>query len=158
MHDRRESTRSAVMKRTLASLSCAVAITLLLGAWSNAPDGASPKLELYRAHAGDAVENFSYHGRLDSWEALDDSTIAVWTRPSKAWLIDLVGICGNLKDTPVIGITSQGKRVHGGHGEVLVRDASGHQSPCYIKSIRPLDMDAIRQAKLQSSEVKAPAA
>lgn len=131
---------------------------LVLAACSSVPAGPGAQLQLYRAHAGAPVGSFRYLGRMDSWEALGDNVIAVWTRPREAWLIDLVGICDNLEYTPMIGISSSVGQVHAGFDKVLVRDASGVQSPCYIQTIRPLDVDAIRKAQQQQREAKAQAA
>ena len=143
------------MKGTIAGLTCAVATTLLLGACASVPKSDNQELQFYRAHAGAKVDSFNYLGHMDSWKALGSSTIALWTRPNEAWLIDLVGICNNLESTPAIGIPRNVGQVRTG-SEVLVHDPSGIQNPCYIQSIRPLDAEAIRQGE-KSKEDAAPA-
>lgn len=134
------------MKQQVASLSCAIAITLMLGACASVPDHQNQELQFYRAHAGAKVDSFNYLGHMDSWKALGSSTIALWTRPNEAWLIDLVGICNNLEYTPAIGIPRNVGQVRTG-SQVLVHDPSGIENPCYIQSIRPLDANAIREGE-----------
>ncbi len=134
------------MKRISVGLSCAVATTLLLGACASVPNTDNQELQFYRAHAGAKVDSFNYLGHMDSWKALGSSTIALWTRPNEAWLIDLVGICNNLEYTPAIGIPRSVGQVRTG-SEVLVHDPSGIENPCYIQAIRPLDAEAIRHGE-----------
>ena len=106
------------------------------------------KLALYRAHAGVPVRSFHFFGRLDSWTSLDDRTVAVWTRPSEAWLLDLDGTCNGLQFTPFIGLTSSAGTVSARFDKVLVRDGSPMRNlPCIIQTIRPLDVKAIKQAE-----------
>ena len=136
------------MKRTLVGLSCTLAIGLSLGACASVPDKGNQELQFYRAHAGAKVYGFNYLGHMDSWKALDSSTIALWTRPNEAWLIDLVGICNNLEYTPAIGIPRNVGQVRTG-SRILVHDPSGIENPCYIQSIRPLDANAIREGDKQ---------
>jgi hypothetical protein len=135
-----------------------IACVLALAACSTVPPGPSARLALYRAHAGAPVSSFRYLGRFDNWEALGDQTIAVWTRPREAWLLDLAGPCNGLNFTPVIGLTSQVGQVHAGFDKVLVRDPSSFDIPCVISTIRPLDVDAIKQAEQeQRGQAAAPA-
>lgn len=105
------------------------------------------KLALYRAHAGAPVRSFHFFGQLDSWTSLDDRTVAVWTRPSEAWLLDLYGSCSGLEFTPFIGLTSSSGTVSARFDKVLVRNTGGINMPCVIETIRPLDVKAIRQAE-----------
>jgi hypothetical protein len=127
-----------------------------LAACSSMPTAPSPRLAMYRAHAGAPVPSFRYLGRFDSWEALGDNAIALWTRPREAWLLDLAGPCNGLEFEPVIGLTSQVGQVNAGFDKVLVRDPSSINIPCIIQTIRPLDVDAIRQ--LDKEKAAAPAA
>jgi hypothetical protein len=109
--------------------------------------GDAAKLALYRAHAGAPVRSFHFFGRLDSWTPLDDRTVAVWTRPSEAWLLDLDGTCNGLEFTPFIGLTSSAGTVSARFDKVLVRNTGGINLPCTIQAIRPLDVKAIKQAE-----------
>lgn len=132
-------TRSAILLLLLAPMLAACATE---GAQRDAD-----KLALYRAHAGGPVQSFHFFGRLDSWTPLDDRTVAVWTRPSEAWLLDLDGACNDLDITPYIGLTSSAGTVSARFDKVLVRNTGGINLPCIIESIRPLDVKAIKQAE-----------
>lgn len=117
----------------------------MLAACSSIPATPSQRLAMYRAHAGAPVPSFRYLGRFDSWESLGNDTVAIWTRPREAWLLELAGPCNGLEFEPVIGLTSQVGQVNAGFDKVLVRDPSSIRIPCIIQTIRPLDVDAIRQ-------------
>jgi hypothetical protein len=109
--------------------------------------GDSAKLALYRSHAGAPVPNFHFLGRLDGWVPLGDSAVAVWTRPTEAWLLDLDGSCTDLESTPAIGLSSSAGIVSARFDKVLVRNTGGIRVPCYIQSIRPLDVAALKTAE-----------
>ena len=114
---------------------------------SQPAQGDSAKLALYRSHAGEPVRSFHFFGRLDSWTPLGNRTVAVWTRPREAWLLDLDGTCNGLAFTPFIGLTSSAGTVSARFDKVLVRNTGGINLPCTIESIRPLDVKAIKQAE-----------
>lgn len=107
----------------------------------------SERLALYKAHAGVPVSSFHYFGRFDSWESLGDDALAVWTRPRQAWLLELSGRCSDLEFSPVIGLANQFGEVHAGYDKLLVGDRSSINIPCWIHTIRPLDVNAIREAE-----------
>ena len=129
-------------------LSMLFAATLVLASCASTPsmsDG--QKLALYRAHAGAPVSSFHYFGRFDSWTDLGDSAVAIWTRPSEAWLLELAGPCNGLEFTPVIGLTSTTGMVSARFDKVLVRNGGVPDFPCTIQTIRPLDTKALKQAE-----------
>ncbi len=107
------------------------------------------KLATYRAHAGAPVGSFRYFGSINSWTSLGDRAIAVWTRPSEAWLLELSGPCQDLEYAPMIGVTSQFNRVSAKFDKVLVQGVGDNSMrfPCRIETIRPLDVKAIKQAE-----------
>lgn len=107
----------------------------------------SAKLAMYRSHAGAPVRSFHFFGTLDSWTPLGDRAVAVWTRPSEAWLLDLDGPCNDLEYTPAIGLTSSAGTVSARFDKVLVRNTGGINLPCIIQSIRPLDVAALKAAE-----------
>src|SRR5690606_23848968 len=72
------------------------------------------KLAVYRSAAGEPVSSFSYLGRINGWTPLDDRNIAVWTRPSEAFLLSFDGRCQDIDYTPMISLTSQANRVYAG--------------------------------------------
>jgi len=110
------------------------------------------KYALYDAHAGEVVDHFRYFGSINGWTPLGDSALAVWTRPSEAWLLDLSGTCQDLTFTPAIGLTSSMNRVNARFDKVLVRNRGSISIPCHIRQIRPLDIKAIRAAEKRNPE------
>ncbi len=121
------------------------------------------KLALYSAHAGPPVNDMLLFGSINGWTALGDSALAVWTRPSEAYLLTLAGPCQGLDFAMAIGVTSSGARVSRGFDKVLVRDPAGlPQMPCTISSIQKLDVKGLRaseqelrQAQVQEREAPA---
>src|SRR3546814_2622115 len=106
------------------------------------------KLATYRAHAGAPVSSFRYFGSINGWTSLGDSAIAVWTRPSEAWLLELTGPCPDIEYAPMIGVTSQSNRVSAKFDKVIAQGGGATMRfPCRIETIRPLDVKAIKQAE-----------
>jgi hypothetical protein len=105
------------------------------------------KLASYRAHAGAPVRSFQYFGQINGWTSLGDSAVAVWTKPSEAWLLELSGPCPDLEFAPAISVTSQFNRVSAKFDKVIPRGSSSMTIPCQISEIRPLDVKAIKQAE-----------
>ena len=58
------------------------------------------KLDLYRAHAGAPQSDMQFFGTLNGWTELGDSALAVWTRPSEAYLLELRGPCRTCRMPP----------------------------------------------------------
>lgn len=122
----------------------------------------SQTLALYNAHAGPPVNDMLLFGSINGWTALGDSALAVWTRPSEAYLLKLAGPCQGLDFAMAIGVTSSGSRVSRGFDKVLVRDPAGlPQLPCTISSIQKLDVKGLkasekelRQAQVQEREAQ----
>ena len=104
-----------------------------------------------KPNAGESVDHFRYFGSINGWTPLGDSALAVWTRPSEAWLLDLSGTCQDLAFTNAIGVTSTMNRVSARFDKVLVRNRSSISIPCHIQQIRPLDVKAIRAAEKRSA-------
>ena len=126
----------------------ALLLTASVGACASQPArDDSAQLALYRAHAGAPVRSFHFFGSIDSWTPLGDRAVAVWTRPSQAWLLDLDGTCSGLDFAPAIGLTSSSGTVSARFDRVLVRDKVGINFPCVIATIRPLDVPALKAAE-----------
>lgn len=104
------------------------------------------RLGIYREHAGESVGSFHYFGSISSWMPLGDSALAVWTRPNKAYLLELFAPCSGLEYTPAISITEQFGTVSAGFDKVIVHNDPGFNIPCRIDQIRPLDVDEIDSA------------
>ena len=105
------------------------------------------KLAFYSAHAGPSVDSFRLLGRLSSWESLGNEALVVWTRPNEAWLLEPYGPCDGLDYSSAISLTDHAGRVEAGLDYVLVSHPSAVHVPCRIRSIRPLDLAAIREAE-----------
>ena len=139
------------MKGTPMAALAAIALMTLQGCATTGMTEAE-KLATYRAAAGEPVSSFTYLGRISGWTPLDDEHIAVWTRPKEAWLLSFSGICQDIEFTPMIGLTSQGSRVHAGFDKVLVDSPNSMRLPCRIREIRPLDVTRIREAEKAARE------
>jgi hypothetical protein len=127
----------------IASLLLAVATTSCASTGMSDAD----KLATYRAHAGAPVRSFQYFGQINGWTSLGDSAVAVWTKPSEAWLLELSGSCPDLESAPAITVTNQFNRVSAKFDKVVPRGSSSMEFPCQISEIRPLDVKAIKQAE-----------
>ncbi|WP_202843919.1 DUF6491 family protein [Luteimonas saliphila] len=138
--------------RKLTTTTALAALLALAGCASDAGLRDSEKLALYANHAGEPVTSFRYFGSLNGWTPLGDSALAVWTRPSEAWLLELQGRCQDLAFAPAIGLTNQMGRVHARFDKVIVRGGGAMGMPCHIGQIRPLDVKAIRATEKELRE------
>lgn len=111
------------------------------------------RMAAYRAAAGAPVHSFRFVGTMWSWEPLGDTELVVYTRPDRAWLIDVGASCPNLPFANVIGLTSSFDEVSVGFDRVLT--GRGY-IPCTISRIRPLDVAKLKieQAKQREVEVE----
>ena len=105
-------------------LATPLALLLLSGCASNRLDDGE-KLALYQANAGAPVKSFSFFGSINGWTPLGDEAIAVWTKPSEAYLLGLYGPCRDLPFSQVISVTSQMNRVSAGFDKVMVHATRG---------------------------------
>lgn len=115
------------------------------------------KLTLYRDHAGEPVKDFRYLGHLSGWAPIGDSALAVWTKPSEAYLLELTGRCQDLEYAMAISITQFANRVTARFDDVLPLGAgtSSIKIPCRIETIRPLDVKALRASEKELREASA---
>jgi len=149
------------MKRLIATIVLGVS---LVACASTGRLTSEQKLALYRAHAGAPQNDMQFFGSLNGWTALGDTALAVWTRPSQAYLLELSGPCQDLDYAVAIGLTSRMNRVSARFDKVLVRDPTGGpRLPCFISTIRPLDVKAVRaseqelrQAQIEEREAGTP--
>jgi len=133
-----------------------LAAAALAGCATTGRLSSSERLELYRAHAGAPVKDFQYFGSLNGWTELGDSALAVWTRPSEAWLLSLSGPCMDLSYAPAISVTNMMGRVSAKFDRVIVRGGSPGMAPipCRIDTIQPLDVKALRASEKELREAK----
>lgn len=113
-------------------------------------------LKLYRAHAGPPVESIAYAGRFLDWTPLGDTALALWTRPSKAWLLEFYGSCFDLDFSQRIAVRGgMTGRLSARFDSITVLPTGMGASipvPCRIKSIQPLDVKAIKLAEKAARE------
>ena len=147
------SEKATTMKRMATML---MATALLAGCATTGRLSDSERLQLYRAHAGAPVKDFHYFTSFNGWTDLGDSALAVWTRPSEAYLLTLSGPCMDLDFAPAIGVTNMMGVVSARFDRVLVYGGNGiGRVPCRIEEIRPLDVKALKVAEKELREAKA---
>lgn len=115
------------------------------------------RVEWYRANAGEPVRSFFYSGHLRGWTALDDRSIALWTRSNEAFLIEFFPRCPDLAFASTITVSNRIGRVNAGFDSVTVRRASGGIGGvrCRIETIRPINTQVVSESKrnLQQAEL-----
>lgn len=126
----------------------ALAATASLAACATGPSlSDTERLSLYREHAGEPVKSFRYTSTLMGWTPLGDSAIAVQTRPTQAYLLELGGPCPNLEFAHGITITNQFGSVQSRFDDVVPLGSGPMQIPCRIEEIRPVDVKALEAAE-----------
>ncbi len=136
---------------------CAAASLLLgLSACATNRIADDDRLALYRANAGEAVDHLRYYGSINAWTPLGDGAIALWTRPSEAYLVQFFGPCQGVDHATTIGVSSSMGRVNAKFDKVLVRGSGAIEFPCTIREIRPLDIAAVRDAERALRDQPAP--
>ncbi len=98
------------------------------------------RLAQFEAAAAAPVESFHFWAPLYKWEALGETTVAVWTRAQEVYLIRVQRPCTELEWTSAIGLTSTMNRVATRFDSVVAGDQR-----CRITEIRPVDAEAVRQ-------------
>src|SRR3546814_9998719 len=135
-HTPSHSRTGAAMKAFTALASLLLAVTASACASTGMSD--ADKLATYRAHAGAPVDSFRYFGSINGWTSLGDTAVAVWTRPSAAWLLELTGPCPDIESAPMIGVTSQSTRVRAKFDKVIAHGGGNTlQFHCRIHTLRP---------------------
>ena len=130
-----------------------LAATVLSGCATAGKQTDAEKLAFYRGHTGEPVKDFQYFGRLNGWTPLGDGALAVWTKPSEGYLLELSGPCQDLDYAMAISITQFGSRVS--RFDQIVPLGAGTSSikiPCRIQAIRPLDVKALRASQKELRE------
>ncbi|WP_313928236.1 DUF6491 family protein [Pseudoxanthomonas sp.] len=131
-----------------------LAAAALSGCATDGKQTDAEKLAFYRDHAGEPVKDFQYFGRLNGWTPLGDGALAVWTRPSEGYLLELTGPCQDLDYAMAISVTQFGNRVSARFDDVVPLGAgtSSIKIPCRIETIRPLDVKALRASEKEMRE------
>jgi hypothetical protein len=114
-----------------------LAISLTLVACSSVSQRAvkdQEERDRYVSYARAPIEQFTYLGRFDSWNALSRSELVVFTTINDAYLLKVWQPCIGLPFATRVGVTSTSGTVNRGLDSVLV---DGQRCP--IEEIRPLD-------------------
>jgi hypothetical protein len=113
-----------------------VAFVLLLTACSGIPlhERDQQLQQKYLEYAGAPVDHFNYLGHFDSWRALSDTQLVVWTTINQAYLLSVAQPCINLQFAQRIGVSATVGTVNRGLDYVLVERQRGQ-----IAAIRPVD-------------------
>jgi hypothetical protein len=142
----------------LKNVLIALIASQLIVACANSPQMTrEERIEWYRANAGEPVRSFFYSGHLRGWTALDERSIALWTRSNEAYLLEFFPRCPDLAFASTITVSQQIGRVNAGFDSVTVRRASGGIGGvrCRIESIRPIDTSVVKEPRriLQDAEL-----
>ena len=128
----------------------ALCLTLALAACATTgydDDRDATKLALYRAHAVERVGHIPFSGSVDRWTGLGDTALAVWTSPSRAWLLELHARCPDLEHSYGIGFDSNDSQIDAGFDSVVPQSQGGIAIPCRIDTIHRIDVEALRAAE-----------
>jgi Family of unknown function (DUF6491) len=98
------------------------------------------RLAEYEQFAGAAVDAMPFW-RLQSYEALGNEAVVVWTAVNKAWLIKVLPPCTDLPWATAVGLSSTQNRVSAKFDHVIAG-----KDHCNIASIQPVDIKAMREA------------
>jgi hypothetical protein len=125
----------------------ACALSTLLAACSSMPSAQrmQQRQVAYAAATGAPVRSFRLEpgASIDSWEPLSDTQLVVYTRPTRAFLLD-TWPCSGLAFTNRVGFTSFAEEVSVGFDKILT--TRGYL-PCAIKQIRPVDLARLKLEK-----------
>jgi hypothetical protein len=150
------------MKLQLFALAAAVALsgcaTTPPGELSPAAKREAEQYALYANNAGEPIDGFHYTGRYDGWTPLTDSSFVLWTRPTKAYLIDLHQGCNDLQYAERIGIDDGSSWFSARFTKVRVASYGLISVPCMVKQVREVDVKAVRAAQKAAREAKRAAA
>ena len=141
----------------MKALHCILAAVLVTAGCATSPSVRdAERLALYRQHAGEPVPSFRYFGSISGWTPLGDSALAIWTRPSQAYLLTTSGPCPELPFAHAISLSHQFRTVYARFDEIVpITSNTPMTIPCHIREIRPLDVAALREAQREMrSEVR----
>lgn len=124
----------------------------VLAACSTSPyrDKPSARLTRVEAAAGKDVDSFTLYSGLYSWESLSDTKVLLYTRPRRAYLLD-VAPCPNLDTAVMLGVSSRFSTISAGIDSVIPDYQSPPGYPCRIQRIRRVDVKALKAAEKAAS-------
>lgn len=112
------------------------------------------RLALLQSHAGEPVASIIHPGRFSGWSAVGTEALVLHTHANRAYLLELTGPCADLPYALAIGVTSRGGTIASRFDSVVPAGPglSSIQIRCHIKTIRPLDVAAVRKAEREALE------
>lgn len=126
----------------LSSIVAAALLALTAVATAQAmTDSERERLAEYERFAGEPVKDMPFW-RLQSYEALGNEALVVWTGVNKAWLIKVLPPCTDLPWAKAVGLSSTNHRVSAKFDHVIAG-----KDRCNIASIQPVDDKAVRAAR-----------
>lgn len=126
----------------LSSIAVAALLALVAVAPAQAmTDSERERLAEYERFAGEPVKDMPFW-RLQSYEALGNEALVVWTGVNKAWLIKVLPPCTDLPWAKAVGLSSTNHRVSAKFDHVVAG-----KDRCNIASIQPVDDKAVRAAR-----------
>ncbi|GMV29551.1 MAG: hypothetical protein AMXMBFR59_16760 [Rhodanobacteraceae bacterium] len=126
----------------LSSIATAALLALAAVAPAQAmTDSERERLAEYERFAGEPVKDMPFW-RLQSYEALGNEALVVWTGVNKAWLIKVLPPCTDLPWAKAVGLSSTNHRVSAKFDHVVAG-----KDRCNIASIQPVDDKAVRAAR-----------
>lgn len=138
------------MKRLLSAL----CIAILASACASTGMSRNERVELYRANAGEPVGSFKNWNRSLQWRVLSNDALVVWSRPSEAFLLEFRNSCPGLISAREITISNSGQLVAAGFDSVRITSPLANRTACRITTIRPLNLQAISDAKRDIREAQ----
>jgi hypothetical protein len=137
------------MNRLAPRLAFALAAAALLaacGASNTRAERDAQRLDELRAVAGEPVRDFRYT-RLQGWNTFGDETVLVETSLREGWLLTVHAPCIDLPFAQSIGLSSGPGNTVSTFDYVMVGN-----DRCRIREIRPVDLRALRAARVESAE------
>lgn len=112
------------------------------------------RLALLNAHAGEPVNSIRHPGRFAGWSAVGNSALLLRVRRNDVYLLDLTP-CHDLPFAQAIRISNRGATIASRFDSVtpVGPGTSAVRVRCHIRSIRPIDVAALRESgeKLQEA-------
>ena len=119
---------------------------LSLAACATTGPSDSERLALYMAHAGDPVKKVRYINPM-GWERVDGSHVLLNMRPRENWLLTLPANCLDWgRGSAFLQVDTQTGWLMTKFDSVKI---GGAPVSCRIDEIRPVDMQAVREAEKQ---------
>jgi hypothetical protein len=131
--------------RTLTRLITLTAAALLAGYVTGATaKSVTPTTETYLQYAGPPIDDFTYLGHYDGFNALGGNDVVIWTTINDAYLIHVMAPCVQLPFANRVELTSTAHTVSRRFDFVIV----DHHDHCHIDTIRHVDYGAMKRAHL----------